>query len=107
MIDHLKGYPFQLCCLHPDDTYDYAPEVAPGKRQDTAKGRLTMRRVTPAEAHTWLEARPPLRTTVGDAAIEQTIYRVLSSLLYARWDPFPFTRNVALIDFAQQFLAEG
>ena len=105
LIDHLKGYPFQLACLHPDGTYGYAPEVAPGTRADVHKGRSETRLITPAEAQALLEASPPLHAIVGDAAIEQKIYRILSALLYATYNPL--SADHALIDFRVNFVDEG
>jgi hypothetical protein len=105
LIDHLKGYPFQLACLHPDGTYGYAPEVAPGTRADVHKGRSETRLIPPAEAQALLEASPPLHAIVGDAAIEQKIYRILSALLYATYNPL--SADHALIDFRVNFVDEG
>jgi hypothetical protein len=105
LIDHLKGYPFQLACLHPDGTYGYAPEVAPGQRHDVDKGCLIPRQVTPEEVRALHQAGPPLSALVDDAAIEQKIYRILAGLLYATYNPL--ARDRPLLNFSEHFCDQG
>src|SRR5262249_51624768 len=105
LIDHLKGYPFQVACLHPDGTYGYAPEGAPGKRWDVSKERVEQRLITPEEAQALLAASPPLHTIAGDAAIEMKIYRLLAGLLYATYNPLSHEHPV--INFHEHFVEDG
>jgi hypothetical protein len=101
LMDHLKGVAFQVACLHPDGTYGYAPEGEPGKRIPNAKGTEVSRQITPAEAEALLAASPPLHAIVGDAAIEQKIYRILGGLHYACYNPLTLAGQV--IDFTARF----
>jgi hypothetical protein len=105
LIDHLKGYPFQIACLHPDGTYGYAPEGEPSQRREPRQEIHTTRMVTPDEATALLLMQQPLHGLVGDATIEQWIYRKLGALLYACYSPL--APEHPLIDFSVRLCEEG
>jgi hypothetical protein len=108
LIDHLLGYPFSLACLHPDGTYGYGPEAAPGIRREFRGWVMTRTLTMPAEVQAFLHAmgpQQPLHEVMGDAAIEHKIYRTLAGLLYATYHPLAPPHP--LIDFQARFRQES